>query len=77
MADVLNLNRFRKRKRRAAELEQAERNRAVHGRSKADKRKLGAQRELDERVLSGHQREHSADSTGLPAEEPSTEDEEE
>ena len=39
MADVVNLNRFRKRKRREAEAAEAERNRVIHGRTKAEKQK--------------------------------------
>ena len=57
MADVVNLNRYRKRKRREAELAQAERNRVIHGRSKADKQLLERERERAQRGLDGLQRE--------------------
>jgi hypothetical protein len=59
MADVVNLNRFRKRKQREADRREAEQNRVVHGRSKADKRALRDERERAERALAGHQREES------------------
>lgn len=54
MSDVLNLNRFRKRKQQANVLEQAERNRVVHGRSKADKQLARLERERAEQALEGH-----------------------
>lgn len=57
MADVVNLNRYRKRKRREAEQAQAERNRVIHGRSKADKQLLERERERAQRGLDGLQRE--------------------
>ncbi|MFV8754106.1 DUF4169 family protein [Nannocystaceae bacterium ST9] len=54
MSDVLNLNRFRKRKLRESEREQAERNRVVHGRSKAEKQLTRLERERSEHVHEGH-----------------------
>lgn len=57
MAKVLNLNRARKRKHREAEQAQAERNRAVHGRSKADKQLARAERDRAEREHAGHRLE--------------------
>jgi hypothetical protein len=44
MADIVNLNRFRKDKERAAKAAKAAGNRAAHGRTKADKN-LGKARE--------------------------------
>jgi hypothetical protein len=57
MSDVVNLNRFRKRKRREAEQREAEQNRVVHGRSKAEKRALQLERERADRSLAAHERE--------------------
>jgi hypothetical protein len=57
MADVVNLNRFRKRKRRDADQREAEQNRVVHGRSKAEKQALRLERERAERSLAAHERE--------------------
>ena len=57
VADVVNLNRFRKRKRREADQREAERNRVVHGRSKAEKQALRLERERAERALAAHERE--------------------
>jgi hypothetical protein len=76
MSDVVNLNRFRKRKRREAEQREAEQNRVVHGRSKAEKRALQLERERSERSLTGHEREgDDADGSAPnePPDEPSNE----
>lgn len=54
MSSVLNLNRFRKRKQRDDEREQADRNRVVHGRSKAEKQLGKLERERANQVLEGH-----------------------
>lgn len=54
MSGVLNLNRFRKRKQRDGEREQAERNRVIHGRSKADKQLTQLERERADKLLEGH-----------------------
>lgn len=54
MSDVLNLNRFRKRKQRDSEREQAERNRVIHGRTKAEKRVVQFERDQLERRVEGH-----------------------
>jgi hypothetical protein len=68
MSDVVNLNRFRKRKRREAEQHEAERNRVVHGRSKADKQALRLERERAERSLAGHEREGDDAESSAPDE---------
>ncbi len=57
MADVVNLNRFRKRKQREADKREAEQNRVVHGLSKAEKQALRRERERAERSLAAHRRE--------------------
>jgi hypothetical protein len=67
MADVINLNRARKRKRREAEREQAERNRVVHGRSKLDKQLAERERERATSLHAGHERPADA-STDAPDE---------
>jgi hypothetical protein len=51
---VLNLNRFRKRKQRDDERKQAERNRVVHGRTKAEKQLARFERERAQQLLEGH-----------------------
>ena len=49
MASVVNLNRFRKAKKRADEQQRAAENRALHGRSKAERQKEEeARRRMDE-----------------------------
>jgi hypothetical protein len=55
MADVINLNRARKRKRREAEREQAERNRVAHGRTKLDKQLAERERERAAKLHAGHE----------------------
>ena len=56
MASVVNLNRFRKDKERAAKEQHAAENRILHGRSKKDRRagddeRRRAERELDDKKL--------------------------
>ena len=53
MADVVNLNQFRKAKTRTDSAKQAADNRVKFGRSKADKAKDKAERERVGRALSG------------------------
>jgi hypothetical protein len=60
MADVINLNRARKRKRREAEREQAERNRVVHGRTKLDKQLAERERERSAQLHAEHERQVDA-----------------
>jgi hypothetical protein len=54
MSDVVNLNRFRKKRRMQAEDERAARNRAKFGRTKAEKTKDAAEKEQARRRLDGH-----------------------
>jgi hypothetical protein len=63
MADVINLNRARKRKRREAEREQAERNRVAHGRTKLDKQLVERERERAATLHAGHERDGAAATT--------------
>jgi hypothetical protein len=57
MAEVVNLNKARKARTRAAVKAQAVENRAKFGRSKADKAAAEAQTRLADRRLDGHERE--------------------
>lgn len=53
MADVVNLNQFRKRKTRADQTKKAHDNRIKFGRTKANKRQDEAEREKRNRELDG------------------------
>ena len=53
MGDVVNLNRFRKRKARAAKQKRAEQNRRLHGRSKAERAQEAARKKRLEQKLAG------------------------
>lgn len=55
MNDVVNLNRFRKKKARAGKARQAEENRAKHGRTKAEKTREAIEKDRAKRLLDGHE----------------------
>ncbi|HRJ61061.1 MAG TPA: DUF4169 family protein [Azospirillaceae bacterium] len=57
MADVVNLNRFRKNQARAAEKRQAAENRVAFGRTKAEKAAEKAALDRSARLLDGAKRE--------------------
>lgn len=57
MAEIVNLNRARKAKVRAAAEAQATANRAVHGLTKAEKQAAKTETALRERALDGAKRE--------------------
>lgn len=57
MADVVNLNRARKARARAADKAKAAENRVRFGRSKAEKAASNLDRIRAERALDGHERE--------------------
>ena len=57
MADIINLNRARKAKRRAADTAQANANRAVFGRTKAEKAAAKADAVRDDATLDGVRRD--------------------
>jgi len=57
MGEVVNLNRYRKRKQRAERERRAEANRARFGLSKADRVKTTAERALESRQLDGARRD--------------------
>jgi hypothetical protein len=54
MADIVNLNRFRKEKERAAKAVQAAEKRAAHGRTKAGKSAEKAREDKRRDLLEGH-----------------------
>ena len=53
MTSVVNLNRFRKEKQRAAKEQRAAENRALHGRSKKERRAGADERQRAQRELGG------------------------
>lgn len=57
MADVVNLRMARKRKARDEREREADRNRMLHGRSKAEQRKTATEQERAERFVDGHRRQ--------------------
>ena len=57
MAEVVNLRQARKLKARAAREQSAERNRALHGRSKAEKQRDREAAESAKSFLDGHRRD--------------------
>ncbi len=59
MADIVNLNKFAKSRRRAEKAEKAAANRVRFGRTKAEKRKLEAEAEKRRRELDGKEKEDS------------------
>jgi hypothetical protein len=54
MADIINLRRARKAKKRDEAAKGADANRLAFGRTKAEKQKTGAERKLAETRLAGH-----------------------
>ena len=67
--NVVNLNRFRKKKQREERAKQAEINRVRHGRTKAQKEREIADRERAARILEGKRLEQG-DAENEPSEEP-------
>ncbi|MGB6118498.1 MAG: DUF4169 family protein [Mesorhizobium sp.] len=61
MAEILNLRLARKRKARAEEADKAAANRALHGMTLVEKRKLEAERKRASARLDGHWREPGQD----------------
>lgn len=53
MADVVNLNKFKKRKAKAEKEARAETNRRLHGRTKAERARDEAQKKRHERAVRG------------------------
>jgi hypothetical protein len=69
-SNLLNLNRFRKQKRRAEETRQAEVNRVRHGRTKGEKERELAERERAARLLDGKRLGAADDPAATTAVEP-------
>ena len=61
MAEIINLNRARKARQKAATRATAEANRRLHGRSKAERDTTRIERKRAERHLEGHKREDDHD----------------
>jgi hypothetical protein len=57
MAEIVNLRTVRKRKARADKADEAARNRALFGRTKAEKLKAAAEKTRAEKHIEGHKRE--------------------
>lgn len=57
MSDVVNLNRFRKKKKAAEDAAKAEENRAKFGRTKGAKQKEAAETEARDKLLDGARRD--------------------
>ncbi|MEP9371780.1 DUF4169 family protein [Mesorhizobium sp. KR1-2] len=69
MADIVNLRQARKNKARAEKERAAEQNRALHGRSKAEKTRDRVVAEQTARFVEGHRREHRAGPPSPPADD--------
>ena len=65
--NVVNLNRFRKKKAREEKAKQAETNRRLHGRTKAEKERELAERQRAARALEGKRLEPASDEAAAPA----------
>lgn len=61
MGDVVNLRLARKRKARTEKEQAAERNRAVHGRTKGERQRDRADSERTQNFLDGHRRDGGRD----------------
>lgn len=57
MADIVNLRQFKKQKARGEREALADQNRALHGRTKAEKARQRLTSERDEKFVDGHRRE--------------------
>ena len=57
MAEIVNLNRFRKAKDKATQKAEADANAVKFGRTKAEKRLEEARKALEDRKLDGHNRD--------------------
>jgi hypothetical protein len=67
-SNVVNLNRFRKKKQREAKARQAETNRILHGRTQAEKDRERAERAIEGKRLERHLEEGTP--PGAPSDEP-------
>jgi len=62
MSNVVNLNKFKKQKAKAARVKQAETNRRLHGRTKAERAREALQKKQLETSVDGARLESKADS---------------
>lgn len=74
-SNVVNLNRFRKKKQREEKAKQAEINRIRHGRTKAEKERELSDRERAARLLEGKRLEHGSEDVVAPTPPPEEPDE--
>jgi hypothetical protein len=75
MSNVVNLNRFRKKKTREAKVKEAEINRIRHGRTRVEKERELAERSRLARLLEGKRLEHDPKREPEPASEGASENE--
>jgi hypothetical protein len=75
-SNVVNLNRFRKKKQREARAKQAETNRIRHGRTQAEKDRERAERERAERAIDGKRLQRDPEEATPPAGPPEEPDHE-
>lgn len=61
MAEIINLNRARKARQKAAQAATAATNRLLHGRTRADREAQRIERERADRHIEGHKREDDHD----------------
>ncbi|WP_378950009.1 DUF4169 family protein [Mesorhizobium sp. ANAO-SY3R2] len=64
MADIVNLRQFKKQKARSDRESLAEQNRALHGRTKAEKQRDRASAEHAEKFVDSHRRERDPEKSG-------------
>lgn len=69
-SNVVNLNRFRKKKAREEKAKQADTNRIRHGRTQAEKDRERTERERAARLLEGKRLDGEADRAASPVNEP-------
>jgi len=66
MSNVVNLNKFKKQKAKAARVTQAETNRRLHGRTKAERARDALQKQRLETTVAGARLESAADNPHEP-----------
>jgi len=66
MSNVVNLNKFKKQKAKAARVKQAETNRRLHGRSKAERARDALQKKQLETSVDGARLESAPDAGDAP-----------
>jgi hypothetical protein len=76
MSNVVNLNKFRKRKAKAERSKRAEVNRRLHGRTKAERARDELQKQQLTRQVDGARLERTPDSEAAPGDGPPSSSEE-